>query len=245
MKTALVCIAKDEDSYIHEWIDYHLKLGFDDIYVYKNDWNYTINKKNVFEENINGEVKQLESYHKFIRENYKNYDWAAFFDVDEFLVLKKDNNVKEFINNFNRKTDCIAINWVFFGNNGHEKLDKSDYSLLKRFTKRAELPDEHIKIICRLKSENLRFSTPHNLNNIHWMDTNNTKGTGPFNKKGNIEIAQLNHYVCKTMEEYKIKIKKGRADIADKNQSRKLEHYNIYNKNEVDDFLARDYLYNK
>lgn len=33
-RAALVCIAKDEDDYIQEWIAYHKKLGFDDIYVY-------------------------------------------------------------------------------------------------------------------------------------------------------------------------------------------------------------------
>ena len=25
------------------------------------------------------------------------YDWVAFFDVDEFLVLKKHKNIKDFI----------------------------------------------------------------------------------------------------------------------------------------------------
>lgn len=40
MKTALVCIAKDEDHYIAEWIKYHTKLGFDEIFVYENSWRY-------------------------------------------------------------------------------------------------------------------------------------------------------------------------------------------------------------
>ena len=44
MKTALVCIAKEEDNYIDEWIKYHLKLGFNDIFVYQNDWRYAGNK---------------------------------------------------------------------------------------------------------------------------------------------------------------------------------------------------------
>ena len=34
MTKALAAIAKDEDAYIQEWIGYHLKLGFDDIFVY-------------------------------------------------------------------------------------------------------------------------------------------------------------------------------------------------------------------
>lgn len=34
MKSAIVCIAKNEDHYIDEWIKYHLKLGFAKIFVY-------------------------------------------------------------------------------------------------------------------------------------------------------------------------------------------------------------------
>lgn len=38
MRTALVCIAKNEDNYIDEWIDYHKLAGFDDVFVVQNDW---------------------------------------------------------------------------------------------------------------------------------------------------------------------------------------------------------------
>jgi hypothetical protein len=34
MKSALVAIAKDEDDYINEWIEYHFKIGFDNIILY-------------------------------------------------------------------------------------------------------------------------------------------------------------------------------------------------------------------
>lgn len=34
MKTALVCIAKNEDHYIDEWLKYYLKLGFADIFIF-------------------------------------------------------------------------------------------------------------------------------------------------------------------------------------------------------------------
>lgn len=34
MKVALFTLAKDEDNYIEEFLDYYIKLGFDDIFVY-------------------------------------------------------------------------------------------------------------------------------------------------------------------------------------------------------------------
>ena len=40
MKLALVAIAKDEDNYLREWLDYHFKIGFDEIYVYQNNWHF-------------------------------------------------------------------------------------------------------------------------------------------------------------------------------------------------------------
>ena len=45
-KIALVCFAKNEDLYLQEWIDYHIKLGFDDIHVFQNDWRFKDPKPN-------------------------------------------------------------------------------------------------------------------------------------------------------------------------------------------------------
>lgn len=33
-KSILCCIAKNEDNYINEWVEYHLKLGFDRVVIY-------------------------------------------------------------------------------------------------------------------------------------------------------------------------------------------------------------------
>ena len=69
MKTALVCIAKNEDHYIDEWIEYYLKLGIDHIFIYQNDWRYKkttkyIDKLTLIE--FDGENKLLEAYNNFI-----------------------------------------------------------------------------------------------------------------------------------------------------------------------------------
>jgi hypothetical protein len=51
MKVAIVCIAKNEDLYLEEWVNYHLKLGFDRIYIYMNNWrtNYHNDKVTLIE----------------------------------------------------------------------------------------------------------------------------------------------------------------------------------------------------
>jgi hypothetical protein len=243
MKVALVCIAKNENNYIHEWIDYHLKLGFDDVIVYKNDWNFRINRKNVHEYKIQGRGRQLFAFNTFMKKHHKQYDWAAFYDVDEFLVLKKHKNIKEFVNDY-KDYESIAVNWYFFGNNGQEEIKNGDYSLLKRFTKREKVMNKHIKIITKVKKEYV-FNNPHHLFNIKWVDTNYKTGNGPFNENGSDDVAQLNHYYYKTKGEFQEKISRGRASCNNPKKSLTMERYNILGRNEVDDFLARDYLYNK
>ena len=44
MKTVLVCIAKDEENYVEEWLDYNHKLGFDEIIMYENDWKCPVER---------------------------------------------------------------------------------------------------------------------------------------------------------------------------------------------------------
>jgi hypothetical protein len=41
MRSILVAIAKDEDNYIDEWLEYNLKIGFDNILVFQNNWRYS------------------------------------------------------------------------------------------------------------------------------------------------------------------------------------------------------------
>ena len=116
MNIALVAIAKNEDDYIEEWIRYNLKLGFTKIFIYQNDWRI---KESQYIESIKDKLvlipfdgeptkyynKQLEAYNFFIDEHYIEYDWAAFFDVDEFLYVR-NMKLEDFLNKYN---SCKSI----------------------------------------------------------------------------------------------------------------------------------------
>ena len=237
MKTALVCIAKNEDHYINEWVNYHLKIGFDNIFIYQNDWECGIDNPKVTKIIFNGDSKQIPSYNDFIQRYKSDYDWVAFFDVDEFLVLKKHNNINEFLIGYNQYPG-VGVNWVMFGNNNLESVT-DDYSLVKRFTKRQIGVDPHIKTILNLRhSRNVSMSV-HNPNKPI-VDSHLNEIDGPFNSKGNDEIIQLNHYFCKTKEEFKLKCERGRSDL--KTHMRTMEEYEPSNKNECDDLTALNFL---
>lgn len=239
MKVALVCIAKYEDDYIKEWVEYHVKLGFDTVFVYENDWRCTYDHPQLVKIPFDGDSQQIPAYNNWLKYKRADYDWVAFFDVDEFLVLKKHKNVQEFLSEYD-KSNGISINWYFFGNNGHDKVVDNEFSLLKRFTMRQKEMNNHVKTIlkCSVKCK----MTVHNADSIITKSPNRLNVYGPFNDKPNDEIAQLNHYYCKTPEEFMKKCERGRADIVtEKNTFEK--NYHPQNFNDVEDLWAYNFMY--
>jgi len=240
MKISLVCIAKNEDNYIKEWVDYHKKLGFDNIFIYENNWVCNISDDIVIKIKFDGETKQIDAYNNFIKKFKQDYDWVVFVDVDEFIVLKKHKNIKDFIKEYGDVEYGIAVNWVLFGNNNHETVKNNDYSVLNRFTKRQKSVNQHTKSFLKLKQENVLMVDPHHPN-VELVDTNLNLVTSALNPMGTIDVIQINHYFSKTKEEFEEKIKRGRADIPSK---RSIKDWEIHNINEVDDFLALQFYKN-
>lgn len=236
MKVALVCIAKNEDPYIEEWVSYNKKLGFDDIFVYQNDWRWSGESENVYKLEIDGLDKQRACYNDFIVKNHDKYEWAAFFDVDEFLVLKKHNNIKHFISDY-VGFQAVGINWVLFGDNGRT-FTSGDCGLVKRFTKRQKDVNEHVKCIVKL-DPNIRMDI-HNPKSS-WVDTHKRLNNGPFTKIHTDDIAQINHYFCKTREEFQLKCDRGRADSP--TYKRTMEDFDRHNFNETEDLTAYNFFY--
>ena len=236
MKVALVCIAKNEDHYIDEWIDYHKKVGFDDIFIYQNNWRWSGESENAHKIDFDGKNLQIVAYNNFLVTYKDKFDWVAFFDVDEFLVLKKHKNIKEFLGDYSN-FDAVGINWVLFGNNRHDKVD-SEYSLIKRFTKRQSNVNQHIKSIVKVnKNLNMIIHNPTN----PWVNTEKKYNVGPFNFDGSIDIAQINHYFCKTREEFVEKINRGKADNP---TIRSMDEYDSHNFNDIEDLTAYNFIYN-
>ena len=237
MKVALVCVAKWEDYYLEEWLEYNHKLGFDKIIMYQNDWRTDIEKPYLQKEICDGRSIQVPLYNSVLHHN-EEYDWIAFFDCDEFLVLKKHDNIKDFINEYKDKTNVIGLNWFFFGN--MDLKNRYCNSLLKMFPKRNLNTDQHIKVIVNARSGE-RMQLPHNTFGTA-MDTNGHKFHGPFNPNGPSDVAVINHYHNKTKEDWELRCKRGRVDC-------NLEHdYNVWDNeinsnNDVEDLSAFNFLY--
>lgn len=243
MRTAVVCIAKNEDLYIDEWVEHNLKIGFDHVFVYQNNWRYTIEHPQVTTIPFDGEEQQTPAYNHFITNHKNDFDWVAFFDVDEFITPKKHNNIKELLTNYNNHQG-LGINWVMFGDN-NITYNPNNNSVIQRFTKRQQGVNQHIKTIVNLKhNSNVKFRNGHNINKTI-IDPNYNRISGPFNKIGNDDIVQLNHYWTKTFEEFKLKCEKGRVDTIREDLQRTLEQFKPFqeNNNSIEDLTLLNFTY--
>ena len=102
-KICICTIAKCENKYINEFIEYYKKYGVDKIYLYDNNdlngenFEFLHNENNLnFIEIINyrgKKVRQREIYNRCYFNNNKKYKWIVFIDIDEYIFLKKYSDI--------------------------------------------------------------------------------------------------------------------------------------------------------
>jgi hypothetical protein len=241
---ALCAICKYEDLYIDEWIKYNLSIGFDAIHLYDNSDEFTLKgisdryPGKVFVKHFPGVAKQYSAYNDFVVKNKDKYIWVAFIDCDEFIVLKKHSELKDFLNQYNRPNmSGICMNWYLFGSNG-EKQYRPEY-VTRRFTRRDKDVNKYVKTIVKLNDIILPIIDPHNFNTKYGTyDTNGNKVSGSLNPNGPNHTAYIHHYHIKSEEEYMKKIARRRATTTNK---RTFEDFIRHDKNDVEDLTLYNY----
>lgn len=222
-RTAAICaVALDEEKYIDEWVDYNLAIGFQGLYIYDNGKNNVLKKWQLQRKDNrikvihhpSQEAPQFSAYNNCARKAMKDgFYWAAFFDVDEYLVLKKHEYVAGFLKEY-CLNGSVGVNWKVFGTANHSLYQP--IPVLKRFqyyTPNSTI-NEHIKSIVRLRDFN-RTKHPHYTILKKGFKNKNTNGQiikGPYMDPV-YDVAALHHYRTKSREEYIQKTVRGRADL--------------------------------
>lgn len=234
MKTCIVAIAKNEDNYIKEWVDYHLNLGVNHIFLYDNNDE----DKNIMNKLQNNNVTILDVRGKKMMQNYcynecykkqgKNFDWYIFIDIDEFIYLTKEKNINVFLSKkkFNN-CNCVRLSWRVFTDNNLLYVINNNYSV-NRFTK--SIDSLQCKSIIRggltlkyeISAHGSRSAIPcFNAigENINYYDRISKFGDKPLYKE-----CYIKHYQTKTLEEFLLKIERG---CADKNEELTKKYLNL------------------
>ena len=233
--TSLCLIIRDDHNYVKELIDYYILLGVDHFII--NDHISKPPLKDLLKDYIDKGIMtyNYDERHKpqitFYNECIQKYNgvskWLLFFDSDEFLVLKKHLNIKDFLVNYD-DFGAVSISWLLFGSNGHETKQKS---ILNSYTKRSdENHQAHYKTIVQPKSV-ASFIIHHvkaHKGGYFTVDENKKHVSGPFPSKPSIELSQLNHYVLRSKEDYIDKQKRGGGNC---NNFKDMNFFNVVDQN--------------
>ena len=240
MKVWICAIAKMEELYIREWIEWHKQLGIDHIVIGdNNDSDYDKPLQPIIQDyidegfveiiNLNNQLGiQQSTYIKVYQERKNEFDWIGFIDIDEFVELPAYNNdIHLFLSdNKFKDTDSIILPWLNYGDN--EQLYYEDKPVKERFTKSINQEDACIKYFIKSFDNTMEKISIHNpLNNVF-----NNKLINTCDSLGNYNIdykevdncitniytnidyynnAYIAHYITKSTEEYiKYKILRGR-----------------------------------
>lgn len=209
--TALIAIAKNEQLYIAEWIEYHLSLGFDRLIIADNDDDLILSgyasDKVIIEDYTKVEGVQTKAYTELFDKYRKDYDWFFFADIDEFLVLEHED-LNTFLASFPPKTELIRLNCKHFTDNEELDVIDGDYRVFERFKTPIALDNDRF---CKcFVHKNIRNRHPYVfahgvfLVGLRVYDALGRPTTNDNRKTPTavLQRAWVNHYRTKTIGEY-------------------------------------------
>ena len=233
MRTAVIAVAKLENNYIREWTEWYKNLGFTNVIIYDNndygDERIVDAIRDHFDSGFaiikplhNVKDAQYRAYESGYKEFGQEYDWIAFFDIDEFLVINErfHNNIEEFLSmGCFIGRDIIRVTWRHYGDNGLLRVVDGDYSVMKRFTKLSKTQHNWTKAIVKGGIPDFELcgtsdGIPHIVKAKGIKNAVDANGIPVDNKTirngCGYENAALNHYSTKTIEEFVLsKMKRG------------------------------------
>lgn len=123
----VICASfKDQARYLVEWIAYHCAIGFDRFVLYDNvstDGGSDAIRRSPLSERvavIQWPQDQLSAYRHFIDIFAPAYEWAAFIDVDEFILPLGGHSLQDVLRRC-ADASAVLVNGRVFGPSGHEE----------------------------------------------------------------------------------------------------------------------------
>ncbi len=226
-RIAICAIFKDEAPYLLEWLAFHTMIGFDHFVLYDNgstDGGGDVIRRSGFAGNVtltewSDRPGQLSAYRHFHADHARDFSWAAFIDLDEFIVPAAGSSIRDILARaiYDSYSD-ILLNWLVFGASGHTR--RPDGLVVENFTRRLRDDAEgnrHVKSLVRTKDLLRIGSTPHIFDCSG--PTCNTRGETVMSYAVQPavchDVMAINHYFTKSAEEWDFKRRRGRGDSLD------------------------------
>ena len=245
LKILLCTIAKQENKYITEFVEHYQKMKIKQIIIYDNNDIKGETFDKILKKYINNNFIKIINFRGFKQpqiialnncyEKYnKNFDWIAFYDIDEFLYINNYTNLNSFLSLSKfRKCQGILINWKYYGDN--DTLYYKPQPLKQRFikvfpTKNLKSRKQYYSAAKTIVKGGLKIKwglLPHFIKNII-----NCRPDGKIIKNyfspPQYSIAYLKHYITKSTEEFIERINRGDVRINKTDKYIKKRIYNYY-----------------
>lgn len=212
MTTAICCIIKDEQAFIREFVEYHLALGIDHIYLFE-DYGSRSHAPQVGDlprctlrtlggygiEYVSGSARQYNLYEKFLAEApMSGINWVLFNDVDEFMMFEDGWDLARLTEEY-KDVPAVWLSWKNYGACG--RIKKPECGVMEAYPyPAAGKPD---------KSECWNFKSLVNTAKCSHMATLHeaeggvhTDGATDRMAPQSYKKAWLNHYFTKSWEDY-------------------------------------------
>jgi hypothetical protein len=231
-KIAICAIFRDEAPYLLEWLAFHRMIGVDLFVLYDNgssDGGSELVRNSSFARNVTlidwpDRPGQLSAYNHFRVHHAGRFAWAAFIDIDEFIVPLAGSSIRPILmRSTYRPFAQVLLQWLVFGPSGHDQRPEGlvieNYTL--RLPETAEA-SRHVKPIVRPAMLCGIDHTPHT-----------AECSGPACNSSGTEVLSyaiqpiechevlvVHHYFTKSREDWQIKRRRGRGDSLEQYQDR-------------------------
>ena len=245
-----------ENSWLDEWIQYHLAVGVEHFVLYNDDEETQVSDRILkpyadqgLVENIpvrcradilRGDVnrRQHDVYRDMIANAAGKTQWLALLDLDELLLPRRCDDVRELLQEY-EEHDGLAVNWSIYGSSGHVRRPPTQ---IDHFLYRSETnwgPNQYVKSIvkpdpvildelCHTHIFPTRDGVTVNENHepVHWIS-----------HAVSTEKIRINHYVVRSWQDFwEVKAKRVRFG----NPPCDAAYFEDHDRNEVfDDEISR------
>ena len=247
---------RQENSWLEEWIQYHLAIGVEHIILYNDDLDTRVSDRILLPYVERGLVEnrhiadrsevirretcwsQEDTYRDMIQNAVGQTEWLAILDLDELLLPRQTDDLRELLTEYEEHSG-LAVNWAIYGSGGHIKRPPSQ---IRHFLNRSETHwdrNQFVKSIVR--PSRVLMNEPHL---THFFPTKNGETVNENHEPVHgmthdisTEKIRINHYVLRSWQDFwEVKAMRPRPGNGPCDQ----EYFDLHDRNEVfDDEIAR------
>lgn len=212
---SICAILKDEADYLWDWLIFHINQGVKHFYLYDNNEEGDEAHRKVLTKGWEplitwvtwpGVKKQNEAYNHCLKNFGSETNWLAVIDVDEYLYSPLGYEVSTVLDLYFKQESAVAVHWILRGSKGGEDYVE-DTDVIFRFKYRALVPDKHIKTILKPSTTVSTGPNPHSFRfypGCYCVNERHEQLPEEYalTDGGTTNILRIDHYHCKTKEEY-------------------------------------------